>query len=400
MALPNSVIGNFVQNGSPLNGEDITDPLIAAAVWNGEAELPGEWTSEAGVANASSAYLNARPVMFGSDALLVRAMHRDERLEELQVTFADAGSFFGYLDKKKGETEQNLEQKNIEFEENYTKVAEALEKELRTFDKKPKEHRRGRSRDLRAEYLEYDLDDQGLVVRLLKAPNRLIRINISRKGREIDSWLDLSLEKISDRERLASYAGQVVKSDRGDVTIDGVEVIPQGYRPYCGLNTLAMVSRYVGLHLDEDWLAVAGKFQNTGSAEGSDMMGLYNAVAREAQLSMKRESRFDVSTVRRSLKMGLPVVVWRRWDRQRDRLHTKVSREFERGGEVRYESPDLKSLPTADKKSPVHASVIIGFNDERQEVIFLESWEAQSKPRRMPLSEMKATADWVFCFQP
>lgn len=400
MALPNSVIGNFVRNGSPLNGEDLTDRLIAAALWGGETELPGEWVSEAGVANARSAYLNARPVMFGADALLVRAMHRDDQLEELQITFADAGSFFGYAEKKKGEAEQNLEQKNIEFEENYTKVAEILEKELGKFDKKPKESRRGRSRDLRAEYLEYEFDDQGLVIRLLKAPSRLIRINISRKGREVDSWLDSSLEKVSDRERLARYAGKVVKSERADVTIDGVEVIPQGYRPYCGLNTLAMVSRYIGLHLDEDWLAVAGKFQNTGSAAGSDMMGLYHAVAREAQLSMNRESRYDVNTVRKSLKMGLPVVVWRRWDSQRDRLHTKISREFARGGEVRYESPDLKSLPSADKKSPVHASVIIGFNDERQEVIFLESWEAQSKPRRMPISEMKATADWVFCFQP
>ena len=129
-----------------------------------------------------------------------------------------------------------------------------------------------------------------------------------------------------------------------------VEVVPQGYRPYCGLNTLVMVARYLGLHLDEDWLAVAGKFQNTGSAAGSDMLGLYSSVAREARFNLNLTSDYYHEIVRRSIRAGMPVIV--------------------------------------------------GYNDERQEVIFLESWEGMSKPRRMLVNEISHTADLTFSFRP
>jgi len=161
-----------------------------------------------------------------------------------------------------------------------------------------------------------------------------------------------------------------------------------------------MVAHYLGLHLDEDWLAVAGKFENTGSAEGSDMLGLYNAVAKEARFRLNRKSSYDHETVRRSLRSGMPVIVWRRWDRTRDRLHTKVSRAFTRGGEGGFQRPEEKLLPSKKKGSPLHASVIIGYNDERKEIIFLESWDGDASPRRMPVSEIAHTADLTFAFQP
>ena len=176
--------------------------------------------------------------------------------------------------------------------------------------------------------------------------------------------------------------------------------MPQGYRPYCGLNTLVMVARYLGLHLDEDWLAVAGKFQNTGSAAGSDMLGLYSSVAREARFNLNRTSDYDHEIVRRSIRAGMPVIVWRRWDRQRDQLQTRISRDFLAGKDQRFERPSEKEMPSKKKRSPLHASVIVGYNDERREVIFLESWEGMSKPRRMLVSEISHTADLTFSFRP
>ncbi|MFT6182216.1 MAG: hypothetical protein ACJA1W_004589, partial [Akkermansiaceae bacterium] len=88
-ALPNAVLGALAQHESPLNGEDLTDAILASALWDGSEALPGEWEADAGVATASSGYLKARPKVFGLDALLVRALHRNDRLEEIQITFAD-----------------------------------------------------------------------------------------------------------------------------------------------------------------------------------------------------------------------------------------------------------------------------------------------------------------------
>ena len=85
-ALPNAVLGALAQHDSFLNGQDVTDAILASGTWEGSLPLPGEWQADAGVASASSSYLMARPKVFGVDALLVRALHRDANLEEFQIT--------------------------------------------------------------------------------------------------------------------------------------------------------------------------------------------------------------------------------------------------------------------------------------------------------------------------
>ena len=157
-ALPNAVLGQLANLDSPLNGEDLTDVLLAAGVWGGTQPLPGEWETEAGVANASSAYLMARPTVFGVDALLVRATKRKGQLEELQITFADAGSFFGYLDRQipKGMTPEQasslllerVSKRRVEFEKLYTETGKELRAQLKKIDKRPRDSKRGRTRDL------------------------------------------------------------------------------------------------------------------------------------------------------------------------------------------------------------------------------------------------------------
>ena len=409
-ALPNAVLGALAQHESPLNGVDLTDVVMASAVWDGSQDLPGEWEADAGVGKARVGYLMARPKVFGVEALLVRAMHRGENLEELQITFADAGSYFGYLDQSvpKGmakeaamaELRRRLEERQQGFTKLYGETEKVLVAKLEGIDARPKESKRGRTRDLRAEFSEYEDKESGLVIHLLAAPDRLLRVSIRKKGTEWRSWLDSSQEELATGDRLKALSANVTKTERGDVVLEGVEVVPQGYRPYCGLNTLTMVARYLGLHLDEDWLAVAGKFQNTGSSAGSDMLGLYSSVAREAKFNLNRRSSYDHETVRRSIRSGMPVIVWRRWDQGRDRLHSRISRGFDRGSELEYERVNEDALPSKKKRSPLHASVIIGYNDERKEVIFLESWDANSSPRRMPVSEIADTADFTFAFQP
>ena len=406
-ALPNSIFVALDRDESPLDGVDLTAQLLASAVWDGLEALPGDWSSDTGVAQTSASYLRARPKIFGVDSLFIRASHRNEKLEELQVTFVDAGSFFGYAGRrsstgKEGEAElqERLATKKAEFSELYRETLETLTKGLSKIDDRPKDRQRGRTRDLRAEFSEYRDEKSGLVISLLQADDRLIRISIQKEESQVKTWLDASQEKVEVRDRLKTLAGQVSKTERGDLMLDGVSVVPQGFRPYCGLNTLVMVGRYFGLHLDEDWLAVAGKFENTGSAEGSDMLGLYNAVAKEARFRLNRKSSYDHETVRRSIRAGMPVIVWRRWDRERDRLHSKVSREFTRGSDGKFERPDEKVMPSKKKGSPLHASVVIGYNDERKEIIFLESWNGDASPRRMPVSEIAHTADLTFAFQP
>jgi hypothetical protein len=409
-ALPNAVFGALVRNDSPLNGEDLTEVFLSEEHWNKNKALPGEWMNGVRVANVSKSYLLARPKVLGLETLLVQASRRDGRLEELELTFADAGSFFGYLNdpvpsglskrEAAAHMRQKLQAKQTEFSRLYREKAEALFSRLESIDSRPDRLSRGRSRDLRAELKVFEDQKSGMSLELLEAPNRLLRLTIRRSSDERETWLDPMTEESDRSTRLKELVGKVQKNKLGDVVVGGVEVVPQGFRPYCGLNSLVMVGGFFGLHLDEDWLSVAGKFQNTGSAAGSDMMGLYGAVAREARFQLKKKNQYDHESVRRAIRSGMPVIVWRRWDRTRDQLHTRISKALSNGQAVTFPDVDPRALPSKEKRSPVHASVIIGYNDERQEVIFLESWESLKEPRRMPVREMSSTSDYLFLFQP
>lgn len=407
-ALPNAVLGGIFNAPSPLDGADLTEPLIAAVLNGGE--LPGDWQDEASVSGTRSAYLLARPQVFGQDALLVRGLWRGEELEELQVTFNDAGSYFGYFSEAaavhlkgrereeflRGEMRERQESFGELHKESLTKAKEELVS--RAVKGRSKEVRFGKSRAIRAEVLEYQLDGdgEGVAARLFHGPERLVRVSLSREGKFSEAWMDRAVSELGDRKYAQWLRDRVEKTDAGDEFLPEMKIVPQGYRPYCGLNTLVMAGRYLGLHLDEDWMASAGKFQNTGSAIGSQMLSLYGSVASEAGVKMKRLNGFDESLVKRSLRQGLPVIVWRRWSRDRDRQHSVVTRAFANGGEAAWGDLGQVNFPT--EKSPLHASVIVGFNEERNEFLFLESWAGLKGPRRMPVQELDATAYLTFCF--
>lgn len=412
VAIPNSVFGPVAAADSPLNGQDLTPELTAAALWAGSADLPGTWKEEGRIATAEVSHLLARPKLFGRDVVLLRATKRDGRLCALDATFADAGSFFGYFDEKmpdnldrraqREELARRVAVRQAEFSELYTETLDALRGELsrNTKSDRPRLTRIGHTRTLRTETEDHSAGD--LTFRLLAADHRLIRITIARSKELPKSWLDPEVAILAPRERLSRLQSAVRKAADGTVAIDGLQPLPQGYRPYCGLNSLAMAARHFGLHVDEDWLAAAGGFRNTGSADGSRILQLYPAVAAEAGFSLDRSSRFDESAIRRALASGFPVVVWRRFSHERDQLHTRFARAHARDPDATLPDPaqasERASWPGAD--APLHASVLTGYHMERREFLFLESWSGRDVPRRMRAEEMAATTYLSFVFRP
>jgi hypothetical protein len=237
-------------------------------------------------------------------------------------------------------------------------------------------------------------------IQLLAGENRLLRVVISAS--DSDQWLDPAVAALPPRGRLDKLAASVAREEDGTVHLAGLLPIPQGYRPYCGLNTLAMAARHFGLHLDEDWLAVACGFQNTGRADGANLVKVYHAVAAEAGLGVDRSTKFDASAAMRSLSQGFPVIVWRRFSHERNNLHSRFMREFSKDPSATLPDPavpaERASWPGED--APLHASVIVGYHADRREFLFLESWTGKDKPRRMRVEELAATTDLSFVFRP
>lgn len=412
-AIPNAVLGAVREEASPLDDQDLTEVLLAG-VWEKQESLPGKWREEGMVESASIRHMLARPRVFGQQVTLVRAIHREDRLEALEITFADAGSYFGYyqadeeamkgLSKKEqiARVQQEMAVKQQEFATLYTESLETVKNGLtkHAADDRPKQVKVGKTRALRAEVTQW-VTKSGRVLRLWADGKRMIRVTIHASKDLARDWTDVTLLTMDARKRADHLQEKVQTSEDGTVVIDSIRPIPQGYQPYCGLNTLAMAARHFGLYIDEDWLAVAGGFQNTGSAAGSDMLGLYGAVAAEAGLRMDRQTKLSAADVKQAIDQGLPVIVWRRFSSQRNQLHSEFMREWQNDPSAQLPDPNHpeERATWPDKTAPLHASVIVGYHAKRGEFLFLESWTGKDKPRRMRVAEMEATTYYAFVFQ-
>jgi hypothetical protein len=342
----------------------------------------------------------------------MRAVHRDGKLESIEGTFVDAGSYFGYFNETlpeglsrrqaREEVQKRLATRQAAFATHYQETHEALEAAIAEWsgDARPREESIGRSRTLRAEVRQWRKGD--FLIRLLAADRRLIRVTLQPTALATRAWTDRSVAEVPIRQRLADMAGRVERGEDGTVQLPPLQPIAQGNQPYCGLNSLAIAARHFGLHMDEDWLAAAGGFQNTGSADGSNMLKLYSAVAAEAGLNLDRQSKLDIPGIRRAIDSGLPVIVWRRFSHERNALHDRFMREFR--GNPQALLPDPESVAERaswpDEDAPLHASVVTGYHAERKELMFLESWSGRDVPRRMRVEELAATTYLCFIFKP
>ena len=235
-----------------------------------------------------------------------------------------------------------------------------------------------------------------LVARLHIMEEQLIKVTFFRDKEDAEHWIAPDLLRQSPRDRIAALKKNVKRHPNGDVVLTNVPLLPQGNRAYCGLSSLAMVMQYLGLEIDtEDYAAAAGV--RYGSTGGSRIRETYSAAAEEAGFRMSRTTRFDAMKAKSLIDSGVPILVWRRWTQERDFLHTAFARRFAKDPTLELPKPDAKDRdmwPGEDDYS--HATVITGYNQERGELIFTESWTERERNRRMRVQEMIGTAYYTF----
>ena len=90
-----------------------------------------------------------------------------------------------------------------------------------------------------------------------------------------------------------------------------------------------------------------------------------------------------------------------RFSTERDRAHTRHARRHNQDPALALPSPCQQERDTyPNEDAPLHASVLVGFNADNNELLFVESWAGLGFPRRMRVEEMEATAYLTFCFRP
>ena len=409
LAIPQSFGNNFGffglnQRGEdwrpPANIEDLDEMILAAAQWD---NLPGEWVAQAGLSTDPVKILASPANVFGLVPEVVAARYEGSDVRSIYLQFADAGSYFGYTsrsDLEKDRTKQALQAKQRRFKRQFKDTLDALTKQLpKQVGSRGKQRQVGRTSVLRSNYTDYDNGE--VVVRLGASDEDYIYVEVMRSDDATHSYMDTEVANMKRKDRMRALQSKVVKKSNGDVMVADVPIFVQGTRPYCAINTLGMVTHHFGLRIPVNGLAASAQIKNTGSAKGSKIMEVYYAAAQEADVKFMRTSNFDFDRARRAIDAGCPILIWRRYDAKRDHLHTEFAKLYAKEPSAELPDPNdsNETMSWPGKQSPGHASIVTGYNAERGEVIFLESWGEHTRGRRMRKEELEATGYMVFYFK-
>lgn len=406
-AIPNSF---FLQNGNPAPiipafprfNADLTEEFLTKAKWQ-QGDFSGPWREEASLPDLQVRRMTKLPTVMGEVPMSVVAYKDQSETKEIAVHFIDAGLFFGYRsggEQTQAERDQGQARRK-EFSDHMESLLERLEERLEEGCGEGTSGTLGQTEELRTEFTEYQWDE--FVLRLVEREDHSVSLHIYLAGDQPTSLVDSKWVEASRRDRQEKLESAVVEEDDGSVRIVGVPVLTQGMTPYCGIHSLAMVGRYIGIRTSPEALAAGAEFKNTGSAGGSDMVGLHKAVASELDMHVSIAPKLDRSRFERSIRAGLPVIVWRRVSTGREDFHARIAQDSRKGKIVALPtlSPeDLALLPDRRAKgSPSHASVLTGWSADGEEIFYLEPWGELGEGRRMRWEELEATAYAVFHFK-
>lgn len=413
-ALALAQVGQDVQK--QVIDRDVTSLLLASEGWEA-GQLPGVWTSVSSNSEVQSQELKSLAKVFGEVPQQVLAFQEGGKVVRLEMVYLEAGNFFGYrksrevsytaadpnlsegerkraLEMLEKEEEEELKKRSVVFQERFDALASTLAAEIERYTGSPgKVTTVGSGSMLRTRARQYEAS--GMVIRLIAEDDQLVAIKVVP-------------EELASRRMIASTVGRrsavgdnVKSLENGDVVIENIPMFNQGSRGYCAIGTLAMITQYYGLNLNIDQLAAKAGYKE-GDTDNATIIPIYQATAKEAKLRMREVSSFDFRDAMRSIDDGEPILVWRYFSRERDAVHTGFKQQFNQDPSA--ELPD----PRRDKKEKEnwpkfenggHASLVTGFNKERGEILFTESWGEETRHRRMRAEEMEETCYVMFKFE-
>lgn len=364
----------------------LTDP----EVWK-SGQLPGAWRPVSEAADSKTVELKQKEPVFGCIPQQLQAYYKAGALSEIQIVYLEAGNFYASAEVRA------LSSKDARkaFDKTFSELENGIEKTLSGLFGPGRRITVGKSQALRSRATEYEA--AGLKVRLFAEDDQLVALSLQPAAAP-NTAPNRGAARDTPQARRKSIESNVEKLPNGDVVVQNIPMVEQGNRGYCAIGTLTMLVRYYGLAANVDLIAAKAGYRE-GDVGNATLQPIYAACARESGLRLQTDDRFDFRKAKRLLLRGQPIIVARKLDRMRDDFHTEFAQRLAADPTARLPNPDRnerKKWPNSYSSS--HASIITGFNEQRDEVLFTESWGEASRNRRMRIEEMEATAYQAYYF--
>ncbi len=225
-----------------------------------------------------------------------------------------------------------------------------------------------------------------------------------------DEYVSLSIEpasvadnrgqvsRQSDAEIRERAHGNLEKRENGDVVITNFPMVDQGPKGYCVPATVERCLRYLGVPADMYLLAMTG---NSNLGGGTNPMELLAAISTD----VKRKGR-DIDIMEKELKLrdlarylddGIPVMWTLQSTQQFNQIANQRTKERktvtdwaawkERMREISKEGAMVKDYGRG------HIVIIIGYNEESDEIAFSDSWGKGYEERWITIGEAAVVSE-------
>jgi len=317
-------------------------------------------------------FLGARPycvTLYGGE---------NDKPESLSLVFANKGDYGSNV----GAGEDHFKKLHPE-EELPNTLDEAIELDTKLISKtltealgsEPTKQRYGEKEDKRTT-LRWDFEDHSFLLSSLEGEYvslLIVPIANAEAGGKV--------KFVKDSDLRAQQLTNIVQEENGDVFIDNIPMVNQGPKGYCAPATFERAMSYMKIPADMYLLATAATTQagtNTRLLAENCKRIIRSKARRIRDLDLHKDLK--MKTVQKYIDKGVPVLWQMRSLREYNQLANKRSKQ--RAGitdfgawatEISAEATEVSPQMLAQKEN-YHICMIIGYNEETQELAVSDSW--------------------------
>ena len=372
------------------------------SLWNEAAEEVASrlnWPRESSTTQSSSfRYYTAKDYQFLGAHPYCATLYGGEggTTTHLSIVFANKGDFGSTVGSGEDhfDSEGQDEDHAKSLDEAITLDAKRITESLTESLGEPKKQYYGEKED-RRKVSRWDHGDHSIL--LSKVDDEYTSLLIVAKS---NADLAGKVDFVKDSDLRVIVAKNVVKEDNGDVLIKNIPMVDQGPKGYCAPATFERAMRYMLVPADMYLLATAATTQ-----EGTNTRKLAESCKRIVRSKARRIKDLDlkndlkVKLVKKHINKGVPIL----WQMRSLKSYNKLvnTRTREREKVTDYEAWKETVTAEAEELAPRlennmsnhHICMIIGYNEETNEIAVSDSWGERYELRWVHIDLAKAVTN-------
>ena len=178
--------------------------------------------------------------------------------------------------------------------------------------------------------------------------------------------------------------------ENNDVVINNIPMVDQGPKGYCAPATVERCMRFMGIPADMYLLANIGE---TGIGGGTSMETLLENIGRDIKRKGRSFEEFNgdlkMRTIKKLINDGIPIIWGMQSTDQFNKLAnaTSMMRNNDDWEDYKKNISNIQDTKLSNDKNRSHVVIIIGYNEDSEEIAFSDSWGDRYKERWISLKQ-------------